>query len=145
MRRCPKCWTQFFTKTFTCSCGAVFKNNMWTNVFDLKTVIAMDNFSFQNIYLHYIKNLPDAIQDEIGKGINAKRYVGYKKIKTLHNQVVLIFRYTVKDEARYIAWNLNNNMIYRCKVDNKETVALIGERQINDLDEWVRSLVGEEA
>jgi hypothetical protein len=143
MGRCPKCRTQFFTKNFKCSCGAVFKNNIWTNLFDIKTVINMNNLSFQNIYLYYIKDLPDIIQDEMGVALNLKKYIGYKKIKTLKNHVVLIFRYTEKNETRYIAWNINSNMIYRCKANKKETLAFIGDKQINNLEEWVRSLVGE--
>ena len=143
MGRCPNCRTQFFTKSFQCKCGAIYKNNTWTNLFDLKTVISMDMFSFRNTYLYYIKDLPEIIQDEMGAEQILKKYIVYKKIKTFQVHVVLIFRYTEKKETRYIAWNINTKTTYRCKVNKNETRAYIGDKQIDDLEEWVRLLVGE--
>jgi len=144
MNRCPKCRKQFFTASFKCPCGAVYKHNTWTSLFDLKTIVNMESDSFQNTYLYYIKDLPQIIKDEMGLEVTFKKYIGFKKIRTRKNQVVLIFRFTEKNESRYLAWNINNNMVFRCKTNQKETRAFIGEKEINNLEEWVRSLVGEQ-
>ncbi len=136
MRRCPKCRIEFSSSPFTCECGAVFKDNKWTNLYDKNTVANMDKFFFESTYLHYLKGIPNLLQQEAGE--NLKPFKGYKRIKTSKNNTVLIFRAVdnTSKEISYVAWNTANDMVYRCRVGPGGTRAYIGDEEINDLEEW---------
>ena len=138
MKRCPKCRTPFSSSVFQCECGAVFKNGKWTNLYDKKSVARMDKFFYENTYLHYLKDIPPLLQQEVGD--NFLPYVGYQRIKTRKNNIVLIFRAIKEKDIFFIAWNITNDMVYRCRTGPRGTSAYVGSEAINNLEEWYRYL-----
>ena len=142
-KRCPVCRTVFSASPFECECGVKYINGAWLNIHDLKSVLRMSQDNFQGMLLSYIKNLPDNILEEIGVEVDIKKYYGYRRMKTKKGHNLLIFKASRPGETRYLAWNLQKNIVYRLIENKKGSVAYAGNKEFHDVQKWMKHLLEE--